>query len=164
MTEEKRTKKCGLTVAKADKDEFKRVWAFANAMEALFEGRGGFVDEWWNWDDDDKDKKLMRKIQKELECEKEDEQILLEFVKRKWREANYCGSVGRILFDCETLIANCCDPKKDYLEFKPSIMYAERIAMEKVEKIITRGEKKGLSPEKILARIKERIELSKQED
>ncbi len=43
-------------------------------------------------------------------------------------------------------------------------MYAERIALEKVEKIIDRGEKKGMSAEKILAKIRERIEESKKEE
>ena len=161
---ETKTTKHKVTVAKADKDEFKLVWGFVHAMEALFDGRGGFVEGWWTWPDDDKDYKMMRKIQKELDCDEEDEQVVLEFVRRKFLEANYCGSFGRILFNCETLIENCCDPKLDYLEFKPSIMYAERIALEKVEKIIDRGEKKGMSAEKILAKIRERIEESKKED
>jgi len=156
--------KHGLTVAKAKKSEFKLVWGFVHAMEALFDGRGGFVEEWWTWPDDDKDYKMMRKIQKELDCDEDDEQIVLEFVKRKFREANYCGSFGRILFNCETLIDNCCDPKLDHLEFKPSIMYAERIALEKVEKIIARDEKKGRSADKIIESIKARIEESKKED
>ena len=156
--------KHGLTVAKAKKSEFKLVWGFVHAMEALFDGRGGFVEEWWTWPDDDKDYKMMRKIQKELDCDEDDEQIVLEFVKRKFREANYCGSFGRILFNCETLIDNCCDPKLDHLEFKPSIMYAERIALEKVEKIIARGEKNGQSADKIIEAIKARIEESKKED
>ena len=156
--------KHGLTVAKADKSEFKLVWGFVHAMEALFDQRGGFVEEWWTWPDDDQNYKQLRKIQKELDCDEEDNEVVLEFVKRKFREANYSGSFGRILFDCQTLIDNCCDPKLDYLEFKPSIMYAERNALEKVEKIIARGEKKGQSADKILAAIKKRIEESKKED
>lgn len=156
--------KHGLTVAKADKREFKLVWGFVHAMEALFDQRGGFVEEWWTWPDDDQNYKQLRKIQKELDCDEEDNEVVLEFVKRKFREANYSGSFGRILFDCETLIDNCCDPKLDYLEFKPSIMYAERNALEKVEKIIARGQKKGQSADKILAAIKKRIEESKKED
>ncbi len=101
---ETKTTKHKVTVAKADKDEFKLVWGFVHAMEALFDGRGGFVEEWWTWPDDDKDYKMMRKIQKELDCDEEDEQVVLEFVRRKFLEANYCGSFGRILFNCETLI------------------------------------------------------------
>lgn len=153
-----------VTVAKAKESEFDLVWGFVHAMEALFDGRGGFVEQWWDWDEDDEDYKLLRKIQKELECEEEDDMILLEFVKRKFRKANYCGSFGRILFDCETLIENCCDPDLDYIEFKPSIMYAERIALEKVEEIITNGEKDGQTADKILTAIKARIEESKKEE
>lgn len=162
--EEKKTVKHKITVAKAKKAEFRRVWAFVHAMEKLFDWRLGFTEEWWQWPDDDTDYKALRRIQKELECDEEEERVVLEFVKRRFLDANYNGSFGRILFDCETLIDNCCDPKVDYLEFKPSIRYAERIALEKVEKIIIRGEKKGLSAEKILSRIKERIEESKKED
>jgi hypothetical protein len=162
--EEKKVVKHKLTVAKAKKSEFKLVWGFVHAMEALFDRRGGFVEEWWTWPDDDKDYKQLRKIQKELGCDEEDNEVVLEFVKRKFREANYCGSFGRILFDCETLIENCCDPKLDYLEFKPSIMNAEQIALEKVEKIITRSQKKGLSADKIIERIMARIDESKKEE
>lgn len=156
--------KRGLTVAKAEKSEFKLVWGFVHAMEALFDQRGGFVEEWWTWPEDDKDYKQLRKIQKELGCDEEDDEVVLEFVKRKFREANYSGSFGRILFNCETLIDNACDPKLDYLEFKPSIMYAERNALEKIEKIIARGEKKGQSADKIIESIKKRIEESKKEE
>ena len=150
-------------MAKAEKSEFKLVWGFVHAMEALFDQRGGFVEEWWTWPDDDKDYKQLRKIQKELDCDEEDDEVVLEFVKRKFREANYSGSFGRILFNCETLIDNACDPKLDHLEFKPSIMHAERIALEKVEKIITDGEAQSQSPEQILAAIKQHIEESKKE-
>ena len=171
---ETKTTKCKLTVAKAGKDEFKRVWSFVHAMENLFDGRSAFSSEedWRDWPDSDKDKKVILKIEKELvdageatwNGHADNDAILFTFIKRKWREANCSGSFGRILFDCETLIDNCCDPKLDYLEFKPSIMYAERIALEKVEKIIGRAEKKGTPAEKILAKIKERIEESKKED
>jgi hypothetical protein len=165
MAEEKKRKKRGLTVAKADKEEFERVWDFVHVMERLFDDRGFLShDEWWNWDDEEEDKQELRKIQQELGCDEEDEEILLEFIKRRWSSANYSGSFGRILFDCETLIDNCCDPELDYLEFKPSIMYAERNALEKVEKIITSGEGDGLTAERILDRIKEMIEESKKED
>lgn len=160
---EHKTKRCGITVAKADKKEFERVWDFVHAMEALFDGRGVFDGDWRDWPDDDKDKKMMRKIVQEIDCDEDDELVVLEFVKRKFRLANYTGSFGRILFDCETLIENCCDPKLDYLEFKPSIMYAERNALEKIEKIIARGEKRGRSAEKILLDIKKRIKEAKED-
>ena len=171
---ETKTTTCRLTVAKADKDEFKRVWSFVHAMEALFDGRGFFSSEesWRGWDDDDEDKKTLLEIEKELidageatwDGHPNNDAILYEFIKRKWREANCSGSFGRIIFDCQTLIENCCDPDKDYLEFKPSIMHAERIALEKVEQIITDGEQQGQSPEQIIAAIRQRIEESKKEE
>jgi len=171
---ETKTTKHGLTVAKATKQEFKRVWGFVHAMENLFESRSFFSSEedWREWDDTDPDKRLMLRIEKELIADgeatwdghPENDKILFAFIKHKWREVNHSGSVGRILFDCETLIDNCCDPKLDHLEFKPSIMYAEQRALEKIEKIIQRGEKRGLPADKIIERIKKRIEDEKKED
>lgn len=166
--------KQGLTVAKATREEFDRVWGFVHPMEALFDGRGFFSNEedWRDWDDDDEDKKLLLKIEKELlaagegymlDGQVDNRLILYEFMKVKFLEANYSGSIGRILFDCSTLIDNCCDPDLDYLEFKPSIMHAERIALEKVEKLIADGEAQSQSPEQILAAIKQHIEESKKE-
>lgn len=173
MTEEKTTKH-SLTVAKATKLEFKRAWGFVHAMENLFDSRSMFSSEedWRGWDDTDPDKRLMLRIEKELiddgeamwDGRADNDQILFAFIKRKWREANRSGSVGRILFDCETLIDNCCDPKLDYLAFKPSIMYAQQRALEMIEKIILRGEKRGLTADKIVERIKKRIENEKKED
>lgn len=64
--------------------------------------------------------------------------ILYEFIKRKWRKANYCGSFGRIVMDAEVLIDNACDPNLDYLEFKPEIM----------EAINEYNEKRGIENEK----------------
>lgn len=163
-----------VTVTKATKDEFERVWSFLLPMEALFDSRGFFSNEedWRDWDDDDEDKKMLLKIEKELIADGEscwdghpdNRLILFEYMKRKFLKANYSGSIGRILFGCETLIENVCDPKLDYLEFKPSIMYAERNALEKVDKIINRGESKGRDPLKIIASIKKLIEKSKKED
>lgn len=171
---ETRTEKHGLTVAKATKQEFNLVWGFVHAMENLFDVRSFLSSEedWRGWDDSDKDKRLLLKIEKELidageatwDGHPDNDAILFAFIKRKWREANRQGSFGRILFDCETLIDNCCDPKLDYLEFKPSIMYAEQRALEKIEKIIQRGEKRGLPADKIIERIKTRIEDEKKED
>lgn len=165
--------KQGLTVAKATEEEFDRVWGFVHPMEALFDGRGFFSneEEWRGWPDDDEDKQLLLKIEKEIkesggDCwdgKPDNRLILYEFMKRKFLEANYSGSIGRILFDCRTLIDNCCDPDLDYLEFKPSIMYAERIALEKVEQIITDGEQQGQSPQDIIASIKQHIEEAKKD-
>lgn len=58
----------GLRVAKATEDEFERVWSFLHPMRALFDSRGFFGNEedWRDWDDDDEDKKMLLKIEKNL--------------------------------------------------------------------------------------------------
>lgn len=166
--------KHGMTVAKATKEEFQRVWDWLHSMEALFDSRGFFSNEedWREWDDDDPAKKQLLQIEKEViesdgamwNGKADNDRVLFLWMKRSFMKANKSGSIGRILFDCETLIENACDPKLDYLEFKPSIMYAERNALEKVNKIISRGELKGRNPQKIIASIKKLIEKSKKED
>lgn len=166
--------KRGLTVAKATPDEFDRVWDFVHSMESLFDGRSAFSSEedWRDWDDDDKNKQVLLKIEQDvLESDGDDwnghpdnRLVLYGFMKRKFLEANYSGSIGRILFNCQTLIKNCCDPDLDYLEFKPGIMHAQRMAVEQVENVIDEAEQEGRSPEEILASVKAFIEESKKEE
>ena len=132
-----------MKVAKAEQEEFDKVYNFINIMEALFEGRGFFSNEesWREWDDKDEDKKMLLKIEEEVrETDGEyidgvdNRLILYEFIKRKWRNANYCGSFGRIVIDCEVLIDNCCDKELDYLEFNKDIREGFE-AKEKLAKI-----------------------------
>ena len=137
-----------MKMAKACPEEFDRVMGFINVMEALFDGRSFFSQEesWREWNDDDEDKKLLLEIEKEVKEEDgetvwdgvDNRLILYEFIKRKWRKANYSGSFGRIVMDAEVLIDNACDPSLDYLEFKPEIM----------EAINEYNEKRGIENEK----------------
>ena len=137
-----------MKVGKASPEEFDMVTGFINVMEDLFGGRSFFSQEesWREWDDDDEDKKLLLEIEKEVKEEDgetvwdgvDNRLILYEFIKRKWRKANYCGSFGRIVMDAEVLIDNTCDPNLDYLEFKPEIM----------EAINEYSEKRGIENEK----------------
>lgn len=130
----------GLKMAKADPEEFESVMSFVRVMEALFESRSIFSNEedWREWDDDDEDKKMLLEIEKEVKEEDgtdwngdaDNRLILYEFIKRKWRQANFSGSFGRIIMDAEVLIDNACDPDLDYLEFNPEI----KAAMEEYEK------------------------------
>ena len=123
-----------LKMAKADNEEFEITMGFVRVMEALFESRSFFSNEedWRNWPDDDEDKKMLLEIEKEVIDEdgtswdgKPDNRLVLyEFIKRKWRAANFTGSFGRIIMDAEVLIDNACDPNLDYLEFKPEILAA----------------------------------------
>ena len=121
-----------MKVAKAKKEEFDKVYDFINVMDALFDTRWCFSQEesWREWDEDDSDKQMLLKIEKELEQEFGDyhffnDMILFEFIKRKWKKTNYCGSFQRIVTDAECLIDDVCDPDLDYLEFKPE--YKEAI-------------------------------------
>jgi len=120
-----------MKVAKADAEEFDRVYNFINVMEALFDDRGwcSHEESWRDWDDDDPDKKLLLEIEEEVK-ESDGESIwdgvdnrliLYEFIKRKWQSANYSGSFGRIVCDADVLIENVCDPDLDYLEYKPDM-------------------------------------------
>ena len=137
-----------MKVGKASPEEFDMVTGFINVMEDLFGGRSFFSQEesWREWDDDDEDKKLLLEIEKEVKEEDgetvwdgvDNRLILYEFIKRKWRKANYCGSFGRIVMDAEVLIDNACDTNLDYLEFKPEIM----------EAINEYNEKRGIENEK----------------
>lgn len=129
-------------MANANPEEFERTMKFVNIMEALFESNPYSLMEsetsWREWDDDDEDKQLLLEIEKEVAEEdgaswdgKPDNRLVLfEFIKRKWKEANYGGSFGRIIMDAEVLIDNACDPELDYLEWKPEI----KEALEKYEK------------------------------
>ena len=140
--------KRNMKVGKASPEEFDMVTGFINVMEGLFGGRSFFSQEesWREWDDDDEDKKLLLEIEKEVKEEDgetvwdgvDNRLILYEFIKRKWRKVNYCGSFGRIVMDAEVLIDNACDPNLDYLEFKPEIM----------EAINEYNEKRGIENEK----------------
>lgn len=132
----------GLKMAKANPEEFERTMKFVNIMEALFESNPYSLMEsetsWREWDDDDEDKQLLLEIEKEVleedgDCwdgRPDNRLVLFEFIKRKWKEANYSGSFGRIIMDAEVLIDNACDPDLDYLEWKPEI----KEALEKYEK------------------------------
>ena len=137
-----------MKVGKASPEEFDMVTGFINVMEDLFGGRSFFSQEesWREWDDDDEDKKLLLEIEKEVKEEYgetvwdgvDNRLILYEFIKRKWRKVNYCGSFGRIVMDAAVLIDDACDPNLDYLEFKPEIM----------EAINEYNEKRGIENEK----------------
>lgn len=122
-----------MKVAKADSNEFDKVYDFINVMDDLFDNKF-FSDEesWREWNDDDEDKKLLLKIEKDLKetegsdiwGEVDNRLILFEFIRLKWKKANYCGSFQRIVTDADVLIDNVCDPDLDYLEYKPEIKQA----------------------------------------
>lgn len=122
-----------MKVAKADSKEFDKVYDFINVMDELFDNKFFSNEECWReWDDDDEDKKLLLKIEKDLKetegsdiwGEVDNRLILYEFIRLKWKKANYCGSFQRIVTDADVLIDYVCDPDLDYLEYKPEIKQA----------------------------------------
>ena len=123
-----------MKVAKADKDDFERVWNFFIPVEALFDNRHGCYhdEDWRDWDDDDEDKKELLEIENQLREEEgediwgrvDNRLVLFEFIKRRFQAAEYCGGIGRILTDAETLIESVCDPDLDYIEYRPEIKKA----------------------------------------
>lgn len=122
-----------MKVAKADSKEFDKVYDFINVMDELFDNKFFSNEECWReWNDDDEDKKLLLKIEKDLKetegsdiwGEVDNRLILYEFIKLKWKKANYYGSFQRIVTDANVLIDNVCDPDLDYLEYKPEIKQA----------------------------------------
>lgn len=134
-----------MKVAKADPEEFERVMRFVSLMESFFEGRSFFSSEedWRDWPNDDEDKKRLLEIEKDLvdageatwDGHPDNRLILFEFIKEKWKYANWSGSFGRIVIDAEVLIENACDPELDYLEWKPELKaFIEKLEEEKKEK------------------------------
>ncbi len=117
-----------MKVAKAEKEEFDKVYDFINIMDNLLDNRSWYAeeDDWKNWDDNDQDKKELLKIEEELKSygDEDNRLILYEFIKKKWREVNYSGSFQRIVTNADVLIDNACDPNLDYLEWKPEIKKA----------------------------------------
>ena len=114
----------GLKMAKADPEEFDKVMNFVNVMDDFFDSKFFSTEEdWREWDDDNEDKKMLFEIEKELiedgegisvwDDHPDNRLILYEFIKRKWRHANFSGSFQRIIMDAEVLIENACDPDLD---------------------------------------------------
>ena len=144
--------KVNLRVAKATERDFDNITSFVNSMDSLFDEFGEYEPE------SDKDKELIDRIAKEMDESKHDYGVILEFIRRKFKEANYCGSFRRVVFNAMTLIENCCDESISYLDFKPEIKYAERDALEKVKSIIKDGRNSGKTAEQIVEEITKHIE------
>ena len=99
-----------------DAEEMQRVYDFLNACELMLDG---------NWkedlDDHDADKLLLEKLQREIGEEDghapkyvDDRTLTFEFLRAKWN-----GRIKLVAFTAETLLENCCDPTKHYLDFLP---------------------------------------------
>lgn len=117
-----------MKVARATEEEIDKVYDFINTMDNLLDNRRWYADEesWKEWDDDDTDKKELLRIEEDLKCcgIEDSKVVLYEFIKKKWREVNYNGSLQRVVANADVLIDNVCDPNVSYLEFKPELKEA----------------------------------------
>ena len=117
-----------MKVARATEEEIDKVYDFINTMDNLLDNRSWYADEesWKEWDDDDTDKKQLLQIEEDLKCcgIEDSKVVLYEFIKKKWREVNYNGSLQRVVANADVLIDNVCDPNVSYLEFKPELKEA----------------------------------------
>ena len=117
-----------MKVARATEEEIDKVYDFINTMDNLLDNRSWYADEesWKEWDDDDTDKKQLLQIEEDLKCcgIEDSKVVLYEFIKKKWREVNYNGSLQRVVANADVFIDNVCDPNVSYLEFKPELKEA----------------------------------------
>lgn len=124
-----------MRIAMLPPEQFKLIIEFNQAAEAFIEReKFSFTEpfnKWKEWHDDDEDKMLVMKIQKELIANEDMEEgqidsriIAYEFMARK-----YSNRLSHAILIAEVLIDNCCDPSKDYLDFHPSI-YHNHVAPE----------------------------------
>lgn len=117
----------GLTIAKADKEDFEAVYNLLVPMEELFNSHWSNEEDWVEWDDDDEHKKELLKIRKEVasdehceEYEVDNRLVLFEFIKRKMRDCG-CSEWRRVVTAAECLIDTFCDPNVDYLAWRPDL-------------------------------------------
>ena len=117
-----------MKVARATEEEIDKVYDFINTMDNLLDNRRWYADDesWKEWDDDDTDKQQLLRIEEDLKCcgIEDSKVVLYEFIKKKWREVNYNGSLQRVVANADVLIDNVCDPNVSYLEFKPELKEA----------------------------------------
>lgn len=88
-------------------------------------------EKWEEWDDEDEDKILIKKIRKAvaeeegIDEDRVDGRILAyEFLRRK-----YNNRLSHITMTAHILLDNCCDPMDDCLAFHPSL-YQNHVAPE----------------------------------
>jgi hypothetical protein len=117
----------GLHMAKPDKEDFNNSRNFMQYADNLFSSKYSnsyTEDEWEYLDDEDEDKKIIVKLQKEL-CEEIgcstkslDNRILMyEFLKHKFENVQGCW--WRALVAGELAIESFSDPTVDHLAFYP---------------------------------------------
>ena len=97
----------GMTIAKASKDDFEKVYNLLSPMEELFNSKWCIEEEWTEWDDGDEDKQELLAIRKEIA---EDEYCEEDEVDNRL-----------ILYAAECLIDTFCDPQESCLAWRPDL-------------------------------------------
>lgn len=97
-----------MKMAKAKPSDFKLMQKLHGIMENVFDNQSQPYD-----------------IDKELTDEDDEQSLVYEAIKRWWERDSH--SWMRIVWGCEMLIENCCDPVADVLEFNPSILKANEV-------------------------------------
>lgn len=120
--------KVELKVAAPSNKDFDAVYQFNRICESLTDGRGWYsVKNWKEWDTDDKDYKLLKKIEKKV-CEEEDGSpenidqriVLWEYV--NWF-FNYCpSSLLRVVMCADMAMENAFDKKADCVEWNKKLL------------------------------------------
>ena len=117
----------GLTIAKASKEDFEKVYNLLQPMEELFNSHWSNEEEWTEWDDDDKDKMELLAIRKEIAEEEhyyeedvDNRLVLFEFIKRRMQLCG-CSNWQRVVIAAECLIDTFCDPQESSLVWRPDL-------------------------------------------
>lgn len=117
----------GLTIAKASKEDFEKVYNLLQPMEELFNSHWSNEEEWTEWDDDDKDKKELLAIRKEIAEEEhyyeedvDNRLVLFEFIKRRMQLCG-CSNWQRVVIAAECLIDTFCAPQESSLVWRPDL-------------------------------------------
>lgn len=121
----------GMTIAKASKDDFEKVYNLLSPMEELFNSKWCNEEGWTEWDDDDENKQELLAIRKEIaedeyceEDEVDNRLILYEFIKRRMRRCG-CSNWQRVVIAAECLIDTFCDPQESSLCWRPDLEEVE---------------------------------------
>ena len=124
-----------IRVAKADENDFERVYNLLRPLQLLFGNKWSDEESWSEWDDDDPDKLELLKIRKAVADEEgydpedvDNRLVLFEFIKRRYKKAD-CGCWQRVVMSAECLIDSVCDPQKDYLDWHPYLVRATADSM-----------------------------------
>lgn len=101
-----------MTLAKASKEDIKKITIFFQQWDALHDD-GWEVDM---WDEEEVETLPVKPDSNKRISERDFFRAWHERISYRWM---------RVVRGCDVLIDNCCDPDKDYLDFKPELKNAD---------------------------------------